>query len=154
MSEIAMLPDTPTREDIDAFVRFLMSQEQAGHGVEVLTWHHFAEGQAARTIVVEAGTWVVGVEHLHEHLCISSGDITVWTVGGCKRLNGYHVLTSLPGAQRVGFAHADTWWTTVHLNADNCRDVAELERRCFATPEMLQGNRHALPPPPSMLEVQ
>lgn len=154
MHELALLPDAPTREDIDAFTRFLLSQEAQGAGVEVLTWHHFAKGQAARTIVVEAGTWLAGAEHLGEHLCICSGDITVWTEGGHHRFTGYHVLTSLPGAVRIGYAHTDTWWTTIHPNTDDCRDVAELERRWFAQPALLQGNRHALPAAPTMQEIQ
>jgi hypothetical protein len=49
--------------------------------------------------------------HKAEHLNICSGDISVWTEQGMKRITGYAVLPSLPGAKRVGLAHADTMWT-------------------------------------------
>lgn len=147
---VGILPAAPTRADLERVSDLMLQAEGEGGGVEILTWHHFADGQVSRTILVEAGTWIDGADHIGEHLCISAGDITVFTEGGSSRFTGYRVITSLPGAKRIGFAHSDTWWTTVHLNPDNCTDVHELERRFIQNPEMLQGNRHSLPPPPAM----
>jgi len=148
------LTDAPTREQIQAAQQLLMSAESAGHGVELLHWHHYADGQVARTVLIEAGTYLAGAAHLTEHLCICAGDLTVWTDGGCTRLTGYNVLTSLPGAERIGYAHSDTWFTTIHTNPDNCRDERELERRLVEHPERLQCNRFALPAAPPMEALQ
>ena len=135
------LPQRPTREQIERLEASMLALEIDGHGVELPTWHHFADGLAARTIVIPAGCCLTGAAHRAEHLNIASGDITVWTEDGMKRLTGYHVLPSRPGAKRAGLAHADTHWTTVHANPDNCADVAELERRFIEQPAALQRHR-------------
>jgi len=135
------LPNVPTREQIERFGHALLALEQAGAGVEILSEHHFADGLVTRTILIPAGTYLVGLAHKAEHINVCHGDITVWTEAGMKRLVGYHVLPSQPGAQRVGYAHADTYWTTVHTNPDNTRDVRALEDRLVEHPERLQDRR-------------
>lgn len=137
------LPEVPTREQIERLEREMLAMEQARPDaiVALPTWHHFADGLAARTICIKAGTLLTGAAHLGDHLNVAHGDITVWTEDGMRRLVGYHVLPSRAGAKRVGLAHADTWWTTVHANPDNCRDERELERRLVEQPHQLQTNR-------------
>lgn len=139
-----ILPSTPTREQIERLEGCLLEAEAAGAGVELETWHHFADGLVARTILIKAGTCLTGAAHKAEHLNIAHGDITVWTEAGMKRLTGYHVLPSLPGAKRVGLAHADTWWTTVHANPTNERDIAALEDALVEDAHRLQSRRLAL----------
>lgn len=140
MHEVAPLPQTPTREQIDRFEAGLLALE-AQAGVPLDTWHHFADGLVARTILIPAGTMLTGAPHKAEHLNVCHGDITVWTEQGMRRLTGYHVLPSLPGAKRVGMTHADTHWTTVHLNPENLRDLAALEDALVEAPERLQRRR-------------
>jgi hypothetical protein len=137
------LPDVPTREQIRALGTALEQAEQQGHGVTLEAEHHFATGLVSRTILIPAGTCLVGLAHKAEHLNISDGDITVWTEAGMRRLTGRYVLPSMPGAQRAGYAHADTWWTTVHLNPRNERDPARLENELVEHPELLQSRRLA-----------
>lgn len=139
-----VLPATPSREQIEGFEGLLLEAEAGGAGVELDTWHHFADGLVARTIRIPAGTVLTGAAHKAEHLNIAVGDITVWTEAGMRRLTGHHVLPSLPGAKRVGYAHADTWWTTVHANPDNLRDVQALEDALIADAHTLQSRRLAL----------
>jgi hypothetical protein len=75
---------------------------------------------AARTIFIPAGTVLTGVLVNHDNICIVSGDITVTTTDGSKRLTGYHVLPSASGYKRAGVAHADTWWTCLwHTDLTN-----------------------------------
>lgn len=142
--ELQPLPNVPTREQIQTLEGMLLQVEAQGGGVAIDTWHHFADGLVARTILIPAGTMLTGASHKTEHLNIAHGDITVWTEAGMRRLTGYHVLPSLPGAKRVGYAHADTWWTTVHLNPTNERDVAVLEDALLEDPHTLQSRRGAL----------
>lgn len=155
--DLATLPAVPTAADVDRCVGALLDGEAQGSGVEVLTWHTFADGMVARTVLLEAGTRVASVLHRIEHLCIVAGDCTIIGEGLNRRVCGHQVLTSLPsdeGKRRIVVAHADTWWTTVHPNHDNCRDVAELARRYAADPEHLQQLRWDLPASPPMEAIQ
>jgi hypothetical protein len=144
MDALAVLPQTPTREQIERLEGVLLTAEAVGFGVELDTWHHFADGLVARTILIPAGACLTGAVHKTEHLNIACGDITVWTEAGMRRLTGYHVITSLPGAKRVGLAHADTYWTTVHLNPANESDIAKLEDALVEDSHKLQNRRLAL----------
>lgn len=141
MHDLATLPDVPTRQQIERLEAVLLQAEAGGAGVELATWHHFAAGLVARTILIPAGTMLTGAAHKAEHLNIAHGDITVWTEQGMRRLTGFHVLPSLPGAKRVGWAHADTHWTTVHLNPGDERDIALLEDALVENPGALQSRR-------------
>jgi hypothetical protein len=137
-----VLPDVaPSREQIDRLEAHMLQVEPTG-GIALEAWHNFADGLVARTIRIPAGTLLTGAPHKAEHLNVCSGDITVWTEQGMRRLTGHHVIEALPGAKRVGMAHADTWWTTVHLNPGNERDIAALENALVEQPEMLQRRRH------------
>lgn len=144
MHHLIALPTTPSREQVERFEGELLALEGQGHGVALDTWHHFAEGLVARTILIPAGTCLTGAAHKSEHLNICHGDITVWTEHGMQRLTGYHVLPSFPGAKRVGQAHADTYWTTVHTNPNNERDVAAIENTLLDNPDCLQSRRLVL----------
>lgn len=141
MHQPIALSATPSREQIERLEGEMLSLEGQGHGLALDTWHHFAEGLVARTILIPAGALLTGAAHRAEHLNICAGDITVWTEHGMQRLTGYHVLPSLPGAKRVGHAHADTWWTTVHANPGNERDIQKLEDALIENPNTLQARR-------------
>jgi hypothetical protein len=87
-------------------------------------WHHFAPGLYARKMLIPKGTVLTGAVHKTEHLCIISGDISVSTDDGMKRITDAHaILSSKPGAKRAGFTHEDTYWTTVHAT-----DETDLDR--------------------------
>lgn len=144
MHDAVALPDAPTRERIEEAEQQMLALERHGFGVAIETWHHFADGLVARTIFIPAGTDLAGAPHRAEHMNICAGDITVWTESGMQRLTGYHVLPSLPGAKRIGRTHAGTWWTTVHLNPTNERDIAKLEDALVVAADQLQGRRLAL----------
>lgn len=152
MDALAVLPDKPTRDQIERFEALLLEVEAGGKTVEVAgqllfpvapleTWHHFADGLVARTIRIEAGRYLTGAPHKAEHLNICAGDIEVWTEQGMRRLTGYHVIPSLPGAKRVGRTFETTYWTTVHLNPGNERDIEKLEDAMVENADMLQSRR-------------
>lgn len=143
LSRFPLPAAAPTREQIQRLEDVLLHVEAQGGGVELETWHHFADGLVARTIVIPGGTYLTGAEHKAEHLNIACGDITVWTELGMRRIVGYAVLPSLPGAKRAGYAHHDTHWTTVHLNPGNERDIAKLEDALIVNPSSLQSRRLA-----------
>lgn len=120
---VAVLPRVPTIEQIVGLEKQMLEMEQ----LPILTNHHFAAGLYGREIIIPADTLVTGKAHAFEHLNVCIGDITVWTEDGMKRLTGVHVLRSRPGTKRVGYAHAETHWITVHANPENHTDTALLE---------------------------
>jgi len=138
---LAVLPDLPTQEQIEAFGTLLQSLE-AEHGVvDISTMHHHAEGLYGRSVVIKAESYLVGLAHKAGHLNVCVGDITVWTSRGRQRLTGAHILRSEPGEMRVGFAHADTTWLTVHRNDTGTTDPRVLEDALVEHAERLQSRR-------------
>lgn len=89
--------------------------------------HYFAPGIYAREIFLPAGCCVTGKIHKHEHLSIVLGDITVKTEFGDERITGFQTRNAPPGVKRAVFTHADTWWTTIHHNPTDERDLSALE---------------------------
>jgi hypothetical protein len=138
------LSATPTREQIERLEAHLLQAAKVIGETVIPTWHSWADGLVARTIRIDAGCLLTGGLHRSEHLNVCAGDITVWTEGGMRRLTGYHVLPSQAGAKRVGMAHATTYWTSIHLNPDNVRDVAALEAMLIDDASALQSRRLAL----------
>lgn len=119
------LPSTPSREQI---VRLERLMAEYGQQVEVETIHHHSDGLYGREIRIKAGTLLTGKVHRGEHLnIVSKGRITVWTEDGMKTVEAPFTLVSKPGTKRVGFAHTDTVWTTIHPNPENERDLDKLE---------------------------
>ena len=96
---------------------------------EFLTTHTFADGLYSRQMLIPAGALLVGKVHKREHLnIIPVGDITVWTDEGMKRIVGPWMMKSKPGTKRVGYAHADTIWITVHATVSETQDLALIEQ--------------------------
>lgn len=116
----------PTREQIQRLERELAQMPQVTDSLPLR--HHFAPGVYMRELTIPAGVMLTGKTHKTAHMnIISAGDITVWTEEGMKRIRAPYTFMSLPGTKRVGYAHADTVWTTVHVNADDKTDPAEIE---------------------------
>lgn len=88
--------------------------------------HYFADGLYAREITIPAGTCLVGKIHLFEHInIISKGEISVMTEEGIKRIKAPATIISKPGIKRVGFAHEETVWTTIHACNEKEAEAAE-----------------------------
>lgn len=121
LKQIDMPSSEPTRQTIRDFEHELAKLPQ----LDLETEHHFADGLYGRELRIPAGTALTGKVHAGKHINVMYGDITVWTDDGMKRLTGWHVLVSAPGTKRVGYAHADTVWMTVHASEET--DLKKLE---------------------------
>ena len=105
---------------------------------------HFSPGVYARELPIPSGTLLVGKIHKYENMNIlASGDISVLTETGVKRITAPAVVVSPPGTKRVGYAHTDTVWITVHGTEE--RDVDQIERDVLVTnfdelPAVLDGS--------------
>ena len=96
--------------------------------MEITPVHYFAKGLYAREIFIPKGTLLTGKIHRTEHLnIISKGDISVVTEEGTKRITAPFTMIAKPGTKRVGYAHEDTVWTTVHATDETDLEKIELE---------------------------
>lgn len=110
---------TETREKIFKFENMLLQLPQ----IVCPTTHDFCEGLYARTMFIPKGTALTGAIHRSENfLIIRSGDISVWTEHGMKRMKAGEMVVSGEGHKRVGYAHEDTLLTTFHANPTNETD--------------------------------
>lgn len=138
MSDLVEAPDilapVPTREQIERLEAAMRELPP----VEIPPRHYFADGLYAREITIPAGTLVTGKIHRTEHLnIVSKGDITVWTEDGMKRVRAPFALVSRPGTKRVGYAHEDTVWTTIHATRET--DLEALERELIEPAALIEG---------------
>jgi hypothetical protein len=87
--------------------------------VEIKPVHHFAKGLYAREIFIPKGTLLTGKIHKDEHLnIVCKGEISVLTEQGPQRIKAPCTIISKPGTKRVGYAHEDTVWITVHATQE------------------------------------
>lgn len=88
--------------------------------------HHFIPGAYARELTIPAGTLLVG--KIHKEPCfnfVSKGTITVVTEEGRKDITAPAFFRSEAGVKRVGYAHTETVWTTVHATEETDLDKIE-----------------------------
>jgi hypothetical protein len=115
--------------------------------IEIIPVHYQAKGLYAREITIPKGTLLTGKIHMEEHLnVISQGDISVLTESGIKRIKAPAVIVSQPGIKRIGYAHEETKWITIHActetDIEKIEDLlvvnsfAEFERRIEAAKEV------------------
>lgn len=98
--------------------------------------HYFADGIYAREITIPKGTVLTGKIHKTEHLnIISKGEISVVTEEGNKRIVSPCTFVAKPGTKRVGYAHEDTVWTTIHASKEKDLEKLELE---LISPDYMQ----------------
>jgi hypothetical protein len=101
------------------------------HGVEIPPKHYFAKGLYGREITIPTGTLLTGKIHKYEHInFLLKGDISVLTEQGIKRIQAPATLISPPGTKRIGYAHSEVLWTTVHATEEKDPDQAELALVC------------------------
>lgn len=99
--------------------------------VEIPPVHYFSKGLYAREIFIPKGTLLTGKIHKTEHLnIISKGDISVVTEEGTKRIQAPFTMVAKPGTKRVGYAHEDTVWTTIHATEET--DLEKIEHELIA----------------------
>lgn len=93
--------------------------------------HHFSKDLYGRELLIPAGTLLVGKIHKHQSLNIlASGDISLLTEEGTKRVQAPYIVVSQPGIKRVGYAHTDCVWITVHATKET--DLEKIEDEVIA----------------------
>lgn len=121
--------------------------------VDFKTSHVIHRGVCSRTIFIPAGAALTGTKTNLPNICVVCGDITVTTDDGPKRLTGYHVISAEAGFKRAGYAHADTYWTTIWKS--DLTDIRELEDEMTDESYLLQTRRSEVAfDAPIVLEVE
>jgi hypothetical protein len=112
------------RSAIDALKDQLLACE--GAQTDWPAEHTFADGMYMRTLFIPKGTLLVG--KIHRKTCLNilaSGDISILTEHGARRVRAGFTGVSQPGIQKVGFAHADTIFINVFRTEET--DLARVE---------------------------
>lgn len=124
-------------------VRRLEAELLAMPQVDLQTQMMLHGGMAARTILIPAGCALTGAKTNLDNVCILVGDITVTTDSGMKRLTGFHVIPACAGLKRAGYAHSDTYWTTVWPT--DAKTTEDAEDKMTAESDNLQTRNLAIP---------
>lgn len=99
--------------------------------VEIPVKHYFSEGVYAREIIIPKGTIVLGKIHKFSQLNIlSKGDHSVLTENGVIRIQAPFTIVSPAGTQRIGYAHEECIWTTIH--GTRLTDLEKIEEHFIA----------------------
>lgn len=122
------------RVDHHANILAMQQEVAAAPQIQMHVVHHFSKGLYARELHIPKGTILVGKTHRFENLnIISKGEISVYTEEGVRRIVAPCTIVSPPGTKRVGYAHEDTVWTTIH--ATNETDIDEIENEVIVDDE-------------------
>jgi len=120
-----------SQEELRASILNIEGMMHLVAGEDLPVKHYKIGNLYAREMFIPAGTVVVGKIHKGESISICSmGDISVMTELGAKRIKAPYTGEAMEGIKRVGFAHADTVWVSVHITA--LTDIDEIEQELTA----------------------
>jgi len=115
------------RERIEVIESAMFKCEQ----LHIPVGHAFADGLYMRQILIPKGTLLTSKFHKYEQLDVMlQGDMSIVTNDGVARVKAPMIGASKPGMKRLGYAHEDTLWITVHATRET--SVETLEKMLFA----------------------
>lgn len=122
-------PPDVMRARISELVHTLMSLPGVITDFDDCTEHTIEDGMYMRKLFIPKGQLIVGKVHLKPCFnIVTSGDITVLTEYGVRRVTAGFVGVSQPGIQKVGIAHEDTVFINVfRTDLANVLDTDALE---------------------------
>lgn len=120
-----LLPNKPSLEMIQALEHVLRGCPDQ---VEIEPIHHFSPGVYAREIEIPAGVVIVGKLHKTQHLImLLSGEVTIYTDEGMKRMTAPQVWQTYPGTKRAIYAHETSRLMTIHPTNETDLEVIETQ---------------------------
>jgi len=130
-SPATTLAKIPTRDQIDQ----LEADVGAVPQIELLVQNDFCPGFYARSVLIPAGTVLVGKVHATEHIfMVTQGDISITTDEGVIRVQAPYQAICKPGMKRAGYAHTDTVCVNIHIT--NETDLDKLEAELIVAPAL------------------
>lgn len=124
------LSKTYTPADIERLEGAFLGVEQADCSVT----HRFGPGIYIRELAVNAGSYIIGHAHKHEHMnALVSGRVTVFLEDGSQvELTGPTTFVA-PAGRKMAYVHEDMVWQNIY--ATTLSDVAALEDELFEPSE-------------------
>jgi len=120
-----------SREEIRDVIAQVQSEIEKHPQVEIPVKNYFSKDVYAREITVPKGALIVGKIHKHQSLNIlSKGKMTLLSIDGCVTVEAPYTVVSSPGVKRLGYAHEECVWTTIH--GTNEKDVEKIEEEFIA----------------------
>ena len=96
--------------------------------------HHFSKSVYGRELFIPKDTILTGQIHKYSQLnVLVSGDLSVLTEDGVKRVQPPFITVSPPGTKRIAYAHEDSIWLTVHGTDET--DLDRIEQQFIAQNE-------------------
>lgn len=139
----------PPMAPIASFAQLLelTANAETTHGLAIETTQYLVPGLLVREIRIPAGALIAGEVHRWEHVNSWCGDITVIDeTETVTRFRGFHTAIGQPGARRIGFAHANTVWTTASAIPRYLTDPDEIAAYVVENPRGLQSSRRPMLP--------
>ena len=101
--------------------------------VECPLRHLFAPFVYLREMIVPAGTVMTGMLHRFDDVSImSKGDMSILGDDGkFRRVSGHNIFYGKAGLKKIGIAHEETIWTSIHPNPTNETDIDKLEAMLY-----------------------
>lgn len=128
--------DLRTTESKMALAKALLEEEQC----EISTIHRFGGGLYIREAHYPAGTLVVGLEHVSEHMnVLLKGSLKVIDTDGAPQiLTAPHMFVAKAGS-KLGLTLEDVVWQNIYVS--DSTDVEYLESILFITPDDLKEHQ-------------
>ena len=124
-------PITMSRNEIRDYISRVESIMLSMDQVETPLKHYFSKDVYAREITLHRGTAAVGKIQKYMSLSIlSSGEVTILSIDGVKRVKAPYTFIASPGAKRLVYAHEDSTWTSVHGTSET--DLEKIEEEVIA----------------------
>lgn len=119
------------KNDIRIFLKEAESKLSEMPQVEMEPIHHHAKGLYGREIVIPADTLLIGKIHKHQSLNIlAKGEMSLLTENGVKKIKAPYTIVSDPGIKRMGYAHTECVWVSVHGTEE--KDLELIEKDVIA----------------------
>lgn len=89
--------------------------------------HFIHDGMYYRALTIPSGVCLTGKIHHDDHICIlEQGDLSVMTDDGMKRLTAPARFKARAGLKKIGYAHSEVIFSTVHrTTAKTCEEAEE-----------------------------
>lgn len=123
--------EVKTLSKVDSIEKIMAQIPGAMFGDCLPLKHTFNNGIYVREIFIPKGFLIVSKIHKFSHpVFVMKGDISIMTDEGYKRIVAPCNFISPVGAKRIGFAHEDTIWVTIHKTEET--DLVKIEEELIA----------------------
>lgn len=131
MNDVTIFAPLPEALSVRAQVNAIEAEILKAPQLDLPVKHHFSQGVYARELFIPKGTVLTGKIHKYPQLNIlMSGELSVLTEEGVKRVKPPFLVVSPAGTKRVAYAHEDSVWLTVHGTEEN--DLEKIEQHFIA----------------------